>query len=406
MWKPVVAGAAARALEAGVRSIADVLEAAVAREDRPFDRVLFWAYAAGALEDPAVDAAYERSVEVAMASLATSPPRSLDLFYGLPNAGFVLSAITDGTADALDAIDANVVRAIEGGWDGTYDLISGTAGLGVYLVERARAGSAVASGALAHVVRHLEAAAAPAGVGRTWLTPQRHIASFTPERFPAGQFNCGVSHGAPGAIACLAAIAGIESVDATTRARARSLALDASAWLDAQALAGDGCFPEYIVPGEPATYTLSAWCYGDPGVAVTMWAAMARLGAATERWQRLARDAAQRSLAHRSAVDPGLCHGAAGFAHMFNRCFQASGDPLFQDVAAHWFARALDARVAGAGIAGWTATTQGPEGGNQVAADDLLEGVVGIGLAMIAAIRPTEPVWDRLLGIDVSAAPG
>lgn len=408
MWKPVVTGGAADALEAGVRAIAEALDVAPAREDRPFDRVLFWAYAAGAFEEPAFDAAYERSVEVAMARLTVAPPRSLDLFHGLPYAGFVLSAITDGTADALAPIDATIIKALAGAWDGTYDLIEGSAGIGVYLAERARTGSVDAIGALSQIVRHLEAAATPADVGRAWLTPPRHVASFTPERFPDGQYNCGVAHGAPGAIACLATIATTAGVDPETHARARSLALDAAAWLEARALADDpkGRYPEYIVPGEAARSTLSAWCYGDPGVGVAMWTAMARLGAPTEIWQRVARDAAQRSLAHAARTDPGLCHGAAGFGHLFNRCYQASAHPVFQEASAHWFARTLDARSAGEGIAGWTATAQGPTGGDQVAAQDLLEGVTGIGLAMIAAIRPTEPVWDRLMGIDLSAEPG
>ncbi len=81
------------------------------------------------------------------------------------------------------------------------------------------------------------------------------------------------------------------------------------------------------------------------------------------------------------AVDLSLCHGTAGTAHLFNRLFQATGEPIFESAAVTWFLRTLDlARTA------------------PIAADPgFLTGGAGIGLALLAAIHPSEPEWDRLL---------
>ena len=53
---------------------------------------------------------------------------------------------------------------------------------------------------------------------------------------------------------------------------------------------------------------------------------------------RLARLAARRPPAATRATDPGLCHGIAGLAHLFNRLFQATGDPELETATRAWYA--------------------------------------------------------------------
>ena len=45
--------------------------------------------------------------------------------------------------------------------------------------------------------------------------------------------------------------------------------------------------------------------------------------------------------------DAGLCHGAAGLAHLYNRMFQASRDERFAAAARCWFQRTLELRQSG-----------------------------------------------------------
>ena len=80
--------------------------------------------------------------------------------------------------------------------------------------------------------------------------------------------------------------------------------------------------------------------------------------------------------------DANLCHGAVGLAHLYNRFYQASGEPVLRDAARAWFARTLAMPRA--------------------AQIDLLDGAIGVGLALYAAISTTEPGWDRILLCEAS----
>jgi lantibiotic modifying enzyme len=147
---------------------------------------------------------------------------------------------------------------------------------------------------------------------------------------------------------------------------------------------------------EPAR---AAWCYGDPGVAVALLGAARAVGHAT--WEEaalaIARRAALRSFESSGVLDAGLCHGAAGLAHLFNRMYQMTGDPLLGDAARAWFERTLAMRQPHQGLAGYRSFE--PERTDAQWVDDpsLFTGVGGIALALLGAISPLEPRWDRLL---------
>jgi hypothetical protein len=72
---------------------------------------------------------------------------------------------------------------------------------------------------------------------------------------------------------------------------------------------------------------------------------------------------------------------------------QAAADSQLADAARFWFAHALEMRTPGRGIAGFTAR----EADTWVADPGILTGAAGIGLALLAAITPIEPEWDRIL---------
>jgi hypothetical protein len=76
---------------------------------------------------------------------------------------------------------------------------------------------------------------------------------------------------------------------------------------------------------------------------------------------------------------------------------QATADSRLADAAQFWFARALEMRIPGRGIAGFAAR----EAGGWVADPGILTGAAGIGLALLAAITPIEPEWDRILLLSV-----
>ncbi|HEY6051248.1 MAG TPA: lanthionine synthetase C family protein [Thermoanaerobaculia bacterium] len=303
------------------------------------------------------------------------------------------------TAEIDEAIRGLVGRP---GWRGDYDLVSGLVGLGVYALERMPDPAAAAS--LTEIVDRLAELAVNTRDGTTWHTPPELLPAWQRREAPEGYFNVGLAHGVPGIVAVLAAAgaAGVRS------GRIRRLLPGAVRWLLSRRLASENenHFPAWVVPGTPSCACRSAWCYGSPGVAAALFAA-ARLTGERE-WEAealdIARAAADRDPDRAGVTDAGLCHGAAGLGHIFNRFYQATGDAAIRRAARYWFDRALAMREPGEGPGGFFALTGREDGGfDRDPSPSLLSGAPGIALALLAATTSIEPAWDRMLLV---SAPG
>lgn len=282
------------------------------------------------------------------------------------------------------------------GWRREYDLISGLVGLGVYALERLPAPCAVAC--VEGIVDRLEEISERTGEGIVWHTAPELLPPWQREQCPNGYDNLGLAHGVPGVIAFLGAAwaAGIR------KRTARKLLGGAVAWLlrHKRRSRSGSRFSAWIVPGGDGEDCRSAWCYGDPGVAAALLCAARGVG--EPAWERAALNIARRAAARRpeetNVQDAGLCHGAAGLAHVFNRMYQATGDASLRRAARYWIGRTLAMRRRGRGIGGFQ-TLQIREDKTTYWEDDpgLLTGSAGIGLALLAAATPIEPAWDRML---------
>lgn len=285
-------------------------------------------------------------------------------------------------------------------WKRDYDLISGLVGYGVYALERLpRPGGREC---LDLVVERLAESAERQGAGITWLTSPDLLTSEARETCPTGYYNLGVAHGVPGVIALLGEI---EAAGLSTPLT-RELLDGARAWLLGQKLPPDvlSVFPYHVAPGVVPRPSRLAWCYGDLGIATAL------LGTDLEEALNLGRKAAARSLGEAGIQDAGLCHGAAGLAHLFNRLYQGSnqggnqgsnqagGDPVLAEAARGWFGRTLEMRRPGEGIGGFLAWELGE--GDEMGwrrNPGFLTGAAGIGLALLSAATETVPAWDRVL---------
>src|SRR5262249_12379647 len=153
---------------------------------------------------------------------------------------------------------------------------------------------------------------------------------------PHGYYNLGLAHGVPGVIALLGAACAAGVGVAT----ARPLLDGAVRWLLAQQEPDGAGFSYCIQPGasHPRSPRL-AWCYGDPGVAAAVLLAARCVGELA--WEREALAVALRAAARppdqAGVQDAGLCHGAAGLGHLFNRLYQATGEPRLAEAACFWF---------------------------------------------------------------------
>lgn len=383
-WKPILDGPLADEARHTIRDIARAVGDTGGATRDAAELALFWAYVAAALDDEWAAARYDEACAELCETL--SADRGLALDRGLAGAAWVIAHISeDGSAEAiLDDVDHVLLRALEvEPWTRAYDLLGGLVGYGVYAVERVTStGAAAAAQVLDRIVEHLVQTSEDTREGVTWYTPPALMPAWQLASSPDGYFNCGLAHGVPGVIALLGRITTLRA-----DARARSLCEAALRWLHAQQLPDNarGRYPDVCHRGQPPSRRArTAWCYGDAGVAIACWSAAVRLGQPTNEWRELARSAALRDAALCEVVDPFLCHGAAGLAHIYNRAYQACGDGVFRDAARTWFRRTLDMRSDA-----WR-TSSG-----------LLDGATGVALALLAALEPIEPGWDRRLLCDL-----
>lgn len=381
-WSQASVGAAERSLADGALGLAILFNYLSQTGSDPSD-----AARAATLLDRAVRRAADNEV-------------SPGLYVGLAGVGWVAAHLhLPGSEGITDEIDKTLAEHVsDSPWTQEYDLIDGLVGIGVYALERLTQEADAARHArvmLEQAIARLDETAERRSDGITWWTDPDWLPDETRATYPRGYYNIGLAHGVPGVVVLLgrACTAGV------AEDRARPLLDGAVRWLLAQRLPGG--FPTWIAPDVPPVPARLAWCYGDPGVAVALlWAARC---VGEPSWERealaIARRAAERPAEKAGVVDAGLCHGAAGLGHLFNRLFQETGEADFAPAARFWFERTLALRQPDRGVAGYAAWMPEFDGIQAGWVDDpgLLTGAAGIALALLAAAAPVEPEWDRVL---------
>ena len=116
---------------------------------------------------------------------------------------------------------------------------------------------------------------------------------------------------------------------------------------------------------------------------------------------------AARPLTESGVKDAGLCHGSAGNLHLFNRWFQATGEPAFRTAALGYLDRTLAFRDPSRGFTGfWSSALANEEHPlDYDPAPGLVEGAAGVGLAMLSCMDTTDPSWDRFLLLSTNTPP-
>jgi lantibiotic modifying enzyme len=411
-WEPLLEGALKARAEESVQAI--VGELPTLEPDPAVDPSLAGGAAGQALLHSYVAQCKGGSGHAALAgrhlyraiSAAADSPTSASLYSGLTGVGWALAHLRgrlpdlDGEDD-LAAIDEALLSHLDQSpWRDDYDLVSGLAGFGVYALERLPGPAALAC--LERVVERLAETAEHRPDGITWWTNPAWLPAVSRQQFPKGYYNLGMAHGVPGVIALLGQVCAAS----VAVPEARSLLDGAVRWLLTQQRP-EG-FRHWAGPGGTDRPARLAWCYGDPGIAAALFLAARCVG--EPAWERearaITRRAAERPAEQAGVVDAGLCHGACGLGHLFNRLFQATGDPTLAEAARAWFARALVMRGPGLGVGGFEAWGPGGDGASAWVADPgLLTGAVGIALALLAAANAVEPAWDRMLMVDVPPEP-
>lgn len=364
---------------------------------------LFFAYLHAARRDQ--DSA-ERALEALEQSFETlSTAYAMPSLYGgFCGVGWAFEhlgrEIFERDDDLVSEIDQALLPRLSGGREKfPYELIRGLCGIGTYLVERLPQPGAAEL--LVRVLDRLEDMSETSEAGFTWPTLPEWLPAWKREEMPEGCYDLGVAHGVPGVLGFLAA-ARREGVEDS---RVPRLAEGTVRWLLEQKLPpGDGSvFPRRLVVGREPEPARTAWCYGDLGIAAVLLSAARSFG--RPEWEEealsLGRLAAGRSAADMKTNEAGLCHGTAGIAHLFNRLHQATGDPTLKEAALAWIRRCLDRERRGEGHAGLLSWVHGPGDGGWTGEHGFLNGLAGIGLALLAAVSDVEPAWDRAMLVAV-----
>jgi hypothetical protein len=393
-WTPLLQGSdARRAIEIARDIVGDL--STDGYEPSAHELALLHAYWAEAFDDAT---AWERAgafLDGALDRLARTR-LSPSLFGGICGVAWTVEHLGRATDD--DPADDEVGRAIadlvhRSPWQAHVDLFRGLAGIGVYALARGSRASARAT--CEGVVARLQETAEHDAAGCRWLTPRERLHPGYHEHSPNGHYDLGMAHGLPGILAVLARmlVAGIDVE------RTRPLLDGAARWLCAQALEDSASmFPSFVVPQRTPLPARTAWCYGDPGVAIGLLSAANALGSDEYRRRAIAIARKAGRVVDAGVVDAGLCHGAAGLGHSFHRLYRATGDEALRDGALYWFRQCMEMHRRGTGIGGFRA--YGPDANGVpiwYADPTLASGSSGIALALLAAATGVEPGWDELL---------
>jgi len=422
-WQPVLTEEDAETAKDHVASIAkglERLEQCVGKRlsaQAYADLSHFFRYAALCLGSPDYWRLCDLNMSKAVEALAVAPmlPALHGGFCGIAFASECLArtrravcpssaedAVGSGEDENADVDNALLILLETSPWRYDYDLIKGLVGYGVYFSSRlprphARRG-------LELVVRRLAETKTDFGKAASWHTIPELLPPLQREGNPNGYFNLGLAHGVPGVLVLLA----IAHYEGIVRDIAGPLAHALVDWLRGVRQAAKevgSSFPSWWMPGRPPGRSRQAWCYGDPGIAAAwLWAGMLMNH---QDWQDEALDILRFSARVPEGVsgveDAGICHGAVGLGHIYNRVFQATGLPEFEHAARRWLRIGFGYRGLHGdwgypayrldGLSGKGRLEKDPWG----ALHGLLQGSIGIGLGYLAAISCVSPDWDRIL---------
>ncbi len=268
-----------------------------------------------------------------------------------------------------------------------YDFLYGYIGIGLYFNSRKEQTLEVIE-----IINKLHASADASNKTLKWKSQNFKTGTF--------KYNIGLSHGIPSIVVFLSKVLKNYSIDNNSC----NLIQGAVNYILAQEIDKDAYgsfFPDFAIESSKIVHkSRLAWCYGDLGIAMALWQAGVALQ--NEQWKTKALEillyAAERrrDLEKESVADAGLCHGTSGIAHIFYRMWWNTRLPELKQAADYWFSKTLKMARFEDGLAGYKAWHTEKYGGWK-SEYGILEGVAGIGLALLSYITETEPTWDECL---------
>ena len=219
---------------------------------------------------------------------------------------------------------------------------------------------------------------------------------------PQHGYNISLSHGMSSIVAILSKLCNIEGIN---KEKTEKLLRGTAQYILAQEIDKEqygSYFCSFSLESTPDIYkSRLAWCYGDLGLASALYQAGKVLNenAWIDKSLEILLFAAtkRRDLEDNFVRDAGLCHGTAGIGHIFYRMWLNTRLPQFRDAADFWFQETLKMAKFEDGLAGFKALEM-PDGKPAwINKYGILEGIFGIGLAMLTYYYEMNPEWDECL---------
>ena len=158
-------------------------------------------------------------------------------------------------------------------------------------------------------------------------------------------------------------------------------------------------FPSFSLESDEILHpSRLGWCYGDLGIAQALLQAAIALG---NKWHEraaieiLLHNCDRRDLNENRVIEAGLCHGASGISHIFNRLYHNYQIDAFKEASVYWMEKTLEMSYFSDGLAGYKSWRGDKDGWENHYS--LLEGIIGIGLSIISLMNPYLMNWDECL---------
>jgi hypothetical protein len=285
----------------------------------------------------------------------------------------------------------------------TYDLISGLAGITIYLLGR-RGTSDQVELALQSMLQCFVKLAGRRRELPAWHTPKGYSQPHDTmtEAFPDGYLNCGLAHGIPGPLGAmsLAQLSGLK-VDGLQEA-IHSIAnwlldnrIDDDWGMNWPAGIGlevcEGGFKAGSASKVSAAH--AAWCYGSPGVSRSLF--LAGLALNNSAMCAAAAGAITAALSRpkpmRRLHSPTLCHGLAGLLQNALRFYNDAPNIVLMTACRELLEELLSQYDPNTLLGVQSRTHDG----TPVDSPGLLDGATGFALALLSVQSRIEPNWDR-----------
>lgn len=271
-----------------------------------------------------------------------------------------------------------------------YDFLHGVIGIGVYFLKHYQINPKTSLVQIKRILEYLENTAI--------IDTESNSLKWGKFGETTIEYNISLSHGMSSIIIFLSEVIKIENIeiDKVKVSKMLDMALN---YIQYQKLDHIiyGCYFPYTSKESVKSIAKSrlAWCYGDLGVAMTLWMvgnSLNREDIINLSIKILSYNATRKDLKSNLVMDASLCHGTAGIAQIFFRMHKNTELQLFQDAYEYWNKQTLKMSYHKSGLAGymsyniiqdqWYNTTS------------LLEGISGIGLSLLSPICSD---WDEAL---------